>query len=164
MTRVPVPARAPRRPADIDPLARPGGITQESRILLTQINPEALEVLDDAKKIKELTASASMAAELLKALANPDRLMILCLLAGGERNVGQLQESLGVRQPTLSQQLSKLRADDLVQTRREGKSLYSSLSSQAAGRMIELLYELYCASDGVGRREALARRNKDVAA
>ena len=150
MTRVPVPARAPRRPADIDPLARPGGITQESRILLTQINPEALEVLDDAKKIKELTASASMAAELLKALANPDRLMILCLLAGGEKNVGQLQESL--------------RADALVQTRREGKSIYYSLSSQAAGRMIELLYELYCASDGVGRREALARRNKDVAA
>ena len=76
----------------------------------------------------------------------------------------QLQESLGVRQPTLSQQLSKLRADDLVVTRREGKSIYYRLSSESAGRVIDLLYDLYCAADGVGRREADAKRAKDVAA
>ena len=119
---------------------------------------------NDPRKIKELTDSASMASELLKALANPDRLMILCLLAGGEKNVSQLQEALGVRQPTLSQQLSKLRADDLVVTRREGKSIYYRLSSESAARVIDLLYDLYCAADGVGRRESENKRSKTMAA
>jgi DNA-binding transcriptional ArsR family regulator len=93
----------------------------------------------------DLTASAHRASALLKALANPDRLVILCHLAEAERTVTELGALLDLRQPTLSQQLARLRADDLVQTRRDGKNIYYSLASPAATRVIELLYELYCA-------------------
>ena len=93
----------------------------------------------------DLTASAHRASALLKALANPDRLVILCHLAEGERTVTELGALLDLRQPTLSQQLARLRADDLVQTRRDGKNIYYSLASPEATRVIELLYELYCA-------------------
>ena len=93
----------------------------------------------------DLTASAHRASALLKALANPDRLVILCYLAEGERTVTELGALLDLRQPTLSQQLARLRADDLVQTRRDGKNIYYSLASPEATRVIELLYELYCA-------------------
>lgn len=95
--------------------------------------------------LEELSASAREAATLLKALANSDRLMILCLIAEKERNVGELQLLLEMRQPTLSQQLSRLRAEGIVSTRRDGKSIYYSLNDSATGRVIELLYELYCA-------------------
>ena len=101
--------------------------------------PQAKPTLD------ELATSAQEAATLLKALANSDRLMILCLIAEQERNVSELQEILELRQPTLSQQLSRLRAEGIVSTRREGKSIYYSLCDSATGKVIELLYELYCA-------------------
>ena len=93
----------------------------------------------------DLTASAHRASALLKALANPDRLVILCHLAEGERTVTELGALLDLRQPALSQQLARLRADDLVQTRRDGKNIHYSLASPEATRVIELLYELYCA-------------------
>lgn len=88
--------------------------------------------------------AAKRAAALLKALANEDRLLVLCHLADGEKNVGELQDILGIRQPTLSQQLSRLRAERLVETRRTGRVVYYRLESEAAGRIIEVLYELYC--------------------
>lgn len=91
-----------------------------------------------------LQQSSEKASTLLKALANQDRLMILCNLADGEKCVGDLEALLGIRQPTLSQQLARLRADELVRTRRDGKVIYYRLASSEAGRVIELLYELYC--------------------
>ena len=88
--------------------------------------------------------SSEKASRLLKALSNQDRLMILCILADSEKCVSDLEEILSIRQPTLSQQLARLRADDLVTTRREGKVIYYRLASSEAGRVIELLFELYC--------------------
>lgn len=88
---------------------------------------------------------AEEAAMFLKALTNPHRLMILCLLDGCERSVSELEQALGLRQPTLSQQLAKLRADGLVQTRRDGKYIYYRLASPAVREVIALLFRLFCA-------------------
>ncbi|WP_254776219.1 helix-turn-helix transcriptional regulator [Nitrosomonas sp. Nm34] len=89
-------------------------------------------------------ASAAQACALLKALANEDRLLILCQLAQGEKNVGELEQSLGIRQPTLSQQLTVLREEKLVNTERKGKYIYYCLASQAALHIMQTLYDLYC--------------------
>lgn len=89
--------------------------------------------------------SAARASSLLKALANQDRLMILCNLADGEKCVSDLEQILGIRQPSLSQQLARLRADELVSTRREGKIIHYSLASDEAQAVIDCLFELYCA-------------------
>ena len=78
-------------------------------------------------------------SNLLKSLANDNRLIIVCTLANGEHNVSQLEESLDIRQPTLSQQLARLRADGLVATRRESKQIYYRLTSKEAERVIRLL-------------------------
>jgi DNA-binding transcriptional ArsR family regulator len=71
--------------------------------------------------------------------------MILCLLAEKERSVGELEAVLQLRQPTLSQQLARLRTDGLVNTRRDGKSIYYSLASNDAREVVTLLYNLFCA-------------------
>ena len=98
-----------------------------------------------AKDMTDMDEAAATAATLLKALANKDRLLILCHLAAGEKNVTELQEILGLRQPTLSQQLSRLRYEGLVDFRRDGKSIHYRLASEEAAKVIEVLYELYCA-------------------
>ncbi|NCF28951.1 MAG: metalloregulator ArsR/SmtB family transcription factor [Gammaproteobacteria bacterium] len=108
--------------------------------------------------------AAAEAAALLKALANQDRLLILCHLADGEKNVSELQELLGLRQPTISQQLSRLRYEKLVDCRRSGKTIYYRLSSDEAGKLIALLYELYCAPRGARRSRKKSRKSKSVAA
>jgi DNA-binding transcriptional ArsR family regulator len=118
----------------------------------------------------EMDAAAAEAAGLLKALANQDRLLILCHLADGEKNVTELQELLGLRQPTISQQLSRLRLEKLVDYRRSGKTIYYRLSSDEAGKVIELLYALYCAPKTDGRRspsrvkQTRSRKGKKAAA
>lgn len=95
-------------------------------------------------ELEELREAVGAASGLLKALANEDRLLILCHLAQGEKNVSELQDLLDVRQPTLSQQLARLRFDRLVETRRDGKAIFYSLASTEAGRVIELLHGMYC--------------------
>lgn len=97
--------------------------------------------MDDKELLRD---SSEKASRLLKALSNQDRLMILCTLSDGEKCVSELEEFLSIRQPTLSQQLARLRADDLVSTRREGKVIHYRLASGEAERVIELLFELYC--------------------
>jgi DNA-binding transcriptional ArsR family regulator len=94
--------------------------------------------------LEALRAAAHEACALLKVLSNPDRLMLLCELAQGERNVGELQEAVGVVQPTLSQQLGVLREENLVQTRRDGKNIYYRLASGPALAVMEVLYQQYC--------------------
>jgi ArsR family transcriptional regulator, virulence genes transcriptional regulator len=94
-----------------------------------------------------MAANALRASDFLKALANPHRLLILCHLAEGEMSVGELEQLLKLRQPTLSQQLARLREDALVDTRRAGKMIYYRLASNDARRIIGLLYELFCATD-----------------
>jgi ArsR family transcriptional regulator, virulence genes transcriptional regulator len=94
-----------------------------------------------------MAANALRASDFLKALANPHRLLILCHLAEGEMSVGELEQLLRLRQPTLSQQLARLREDALVDTRRAGKMIYYRLASSEARQMIELLYQLFCTID-----------------
>ena len=95
-------------------------------------------------ELKELLQSAEAATDFLKALANENRLLLLCLMADGEKAVSELEITLGLRQPTVSQQLARLRADNLVSHRREGKTIYYSLASEEARQVIGLLYELFC--------------------
>lgn len=94
--------------------------------------------------IAALRSSASNACALLKILANEDRLLILCELSQGTRNVGELEELLGIHQPTLSQQLTVLREENLVATERKGKYIYYSLASPEAIKIMETLFSLYC--------------------
>jgi DNA-binding transcriptional ArsR family regulator len=95
-------------------------------------------------EVAQLRASASKACALLKALANEDRLLILCQLTQGERNVGELETMTGVRQPTLSQQLGILRDEGLVATRREGKYIFYGLASHEVIQVMKTLSGLYC--------------------
>ena len=95
--------------------------------------------------IQQLRANAEAAGQLLKALGNPDRLLLLCRLSQGERNVSELEALLGIQQPTLSQQLAVLRREGLVETRREGKLIYYCISSPAALAVINTLYQVFCA-------------------
>jgi ArsR family transcriptional regulator len=106
--------------------------------------------------MQDMLENASEAAQFLKALANPSRLVILCQLIEGERSVGELEELLGVRQPSLSQQLARLRADGLVNTRRDSKRIYYSLASQEAEVVISALYRLFCSEDDGGQNRAAA--------
>ncbi len=98
-----------------------------------------------APPLEALRDAAEQACALMKVLGNPDRLMLLCELAQGERSVAQLQEALGILQPTLSQQLAVLREEGLVDTRREGKSIHYRLVSAQAVAVMEVLYQQYCA-------------------
>lgn len=91
-----------------------------------------------------LQAAATEACALLKVLANPDRLLLMCRLSQGELPVGELEAQLGIRQPTLSQQLGVLRENGLVATRRDGKSIYYSVASPQALAVMAVLYEQFC--------------------
>lgn len=103
-----------------------------------------------------MRTAASQACGLMKTLSNPDRLLILCQLAQGERRVGELESMLGIVQPTLSQQLTVLRGEQLVSTRREGKHIYYSIASAQATAVIDVLYGLYCRQDGPAPSTAAA--------
>lgn len=97
-----------------------------------------------ARIMDHLEEQVLKAADFLKALANPNRLLILCLLRDGEFSVSELEDRLDLRQPTLSQQLARLREDDLVTTRRDGKQIYYSLASEEVRRTIALLDDMFC--------------------
>jgi DNA-binding transcriptional ArsR family regulator len=94
--------------------------------------------------VQRMAANAGRAAEFLKALAHESRLMILCILAEGEKSVSELEEILSLRQPTVSQQLARLRGDGLVATRRDGKAIYYRLASEEARVVIGAVYDVFC--------------------
>lgn len=87
---------------------------------------------------------ATDAARLMKALGNENRLMILCVLAEGELSVGELNERIPLSQSALSQQLSRLRGDGLVRTRRESQTIFYSLAPGPADKIIHALHDIYC--------------------
>lgn len=93
---------------------------------------------------EELRASADQASRLMKVMANADRLMLLCQLSQGEKSVGELEQLLDIRQPTLSQQLTVLREAALVSTRREGKNIIYCISSQPAIAVMSVLSNQIC--------------------
>lgn len=98
----------------------------------------------DKLNLQEMQAAAARACSLLKTLGNADRLLLLCQLTQGEFCVSELESTLGIQQPTLSQQLGVLREEQLVSTRREGKQIYYSLASKEATAVMQVLYQLYC--------------------
>ena len=94
-----------------------------------------------------LRSAAAEAVAALKLLANEDRLILLCQLSQGEMCVSELEEQLGIRQPTLSQQLGVLRTEGVVSTRRQGKNIYYSVADPAMLEIVAVLYRLYCNND-----------------
>ena len=99
---------------------------------------------DDLQALRE---KAGVAAALLKALANPDRLLLLCQLVAVECHVSELEQRTGISQPTLSQQLGILREQGLVEVRRDGKYNYYSVTPGPALAVLQTLYNEYCAPE-----------------
>jgi len=108
--------------------------------------------------IDMLKTSASDATRYLKALANQNRLLILCHLVDGEKSVGELERAIGLRQPTLSQQLARLRSGNLVRTRRDAKSIYYSIADADIRAVLQVLYGKFCAPRTAAPRTAAPRR------
>ena len=93
---------------------------------------------------EQMQSAAAQACKLMKTLSNPDRLMILCKLTEGERCVGELENQLGIVQPTLSQQLTVLREEGLVTTRRAGKHIFYQACSPQATAVMHVLLQQFC--------------------
>ena len=91
-----------------------------------------------------LLDNARHASEFLKALSHEARLAILCLLLDGEKTVGQIEDELKLRQSTVSQQLARLREDDLVRMRRNGKNVYYSVERREVVEVMSALYRCFC--------------------
>jgi DNA-binding transcriptional ArsR family regulator len=111
---------------------------------LQTVRSVAPAALGDVERMAE---KARRAADFLKALAHENRLMILCILSQGEKSVSELEQMLSLRQPTVSQQLARLRAEGLVATRRDGKTIYYSLASEEARVVVGAVYEMFCGRD-----------------
>lgn len=101
-------------------------------------------------ELKELMPKARKASEFLKALAHENRLMILCLLCERERSVTELEELLQASQAAVSQQLARLRHENLVETRREGRTIYYSLADATTKRFIKAIYDKFCGPHAKG--------------
>jgi ArsR family transcriptional regulator len=91
-----------------------------------------------------LRTAAGEAVAALKALGNPERLLLLCQLSQGELSVAELEAALGIRQPTLSQQLGVLRREGMVDTRRDGKNVIYRIADERLLTLLQTLYTLYC--------------------
>jgi DNA-binding transcriptional ArsR family regulator len=91
-----------------------------------------------------LQTKANTASELLKVLANENRLLIVCQLVDGEKSVNELEQRVGIRQSALSQHLAILRREKIVKTRRESQFIYYSLESFEAKQILTTLYDMYC--------------------
>jgi ArsR family transcriptional regulator len=95
-------------------------------------------------ELASLQASAAQACGLLKVLANPARLLLLCHISQQEYCVSDLERMTEIRQPTLSQQLAVLREEQIVRTRREGKQIFYAIASSEALAVMQVLYQQFC--------------------
>lgn len=105
---------------------------------------------NNAHPASDMQLYAADAAGLMKALGNESRLMILCVLAEGERSVSDLNKIVPLSQSALSQQLARLRQQGLVKTRRESQTIFYSLADGPADRVITLLHDIYCGTKDCG--------------
>lgn len=94
--------------------------------------------------VSAMRIAAGETVAVLRALSNEDRLLLLCQMSQGEYSVGELEALLDIRQPTLSQQLSVLRAEGLVNTRRDGKRIYYQVADSKVVTILQMLHQLYC--------------------
>ena len=111
---------------------------------------DALLDLEPGSAMTALLAKAEVAVDLLKALSHEQRLIILCQLVEGEKSVAELEALLGARQPALSQQLARLRADGLVSTRRDGRNVFYALAREDAREILDALHRVFCGPDAAG--------------
>lgn len=112
--------------------------------------PSSLPVFDPdmcAEDLEKMMKNAQAASNFLKAISHEGRLMILCHLASGEKSVTELEDLLSARQAAVSQQLSRLRLEGLVKPRRDGKTIYYSLTDDRPRQIIEVVYDLFCRQD-----------------
>lgn len=98
-------------------------------------------------ELDQLMRKARKASDFLKALSHENRLLLLCLLAERERSVTELENLLSLRQPMVSQQLARLRLDQLVTTRRDGKTMYYSIANDDVRRVVALIYDIFCGAN-----------------
>ncbi len=111
------------------------------------LDESPLPVINDRttdEEIDQIVAKATLASNFLKAISHEGRLMILCHLVTGEKSVTELENLLSARQAAVSQQLSRLRLEGLVQPRRDGKTIYYSLTDERPRRILEVVYDLFC--------------------
>lgn len=94
--------------------------------------------------INEMRSNAGKAAELMKALSNENRLIILCHLGTQEMSVSELNACVDLSQSSLSQHLARLRQDDVVKTRRESQTIYYSIANPSVIKVIALLQQEFC--------------------
>lgn len=102
------------------------------------------------------------AAELLKAMSNPYRLMVLCSLAEGEKSVSELERVVGLSQSALSQHLARLRREKIVAARRSGQTVFYSLSGSEATAVLKTLYRVYCGPPSVVPSHGSKKRPEPV--
>src|SRR5210317_2199246 len=95
---------------------------------------------------RKMANAAQKASDLMKTLGHKDRLMVLCHLIPGEKSVGELARLLDIPQSPLSQHLARMRKESLVTTRREAQTIYYSIASDEAARIVGLMHELYCST------------------
>lgn len=110
----------------------------------TAISNVPVKLLLDTSNTEELLKEARKASDLLKALSHETRLVILCLLAEGERSVSELEDMLEMPQAAVSQQLARLRFDGIVNARRDGRAIYYSIAGSEIETIIGALYNLFC--------------------
>jgi len=129
------------RPAPCEKLTPAQG--QRPRIVM------GLPIIDNeipTEEMDKIVAAATDASNFLKAISHEGRLMILCHLATGEKSVTELEQLLSARQAAVSQQLSRLRLEGLVTPRREGKTIFYRLTDDRPRQIIDLVYDMFCAS------------------
>lgn len=104
--------------------------------------------------VKDMIPASDMAAALMRSLSHPQRLLVLCALGNGEKSVGELRSLLGgVEQVPMSQQLMRLRADGLVESRREGTIVYYHIARPEVLLVIGALETAYCSATRLGKRD-----------
>lgn len=101
-------------------------------------------ILTQPDELEQMAENAKHATDFMKAMAHESRLMILCYLSSGEKSVMELEQLLALRQPTVSQQLARLRLERLITARRDGKTIFYSISDERALKMMEVVYEMFC--------------------
>ncbi len=113
-------------------------------IVSKSLEHELRDGAEFSPELDQLMRKARKASDFLKALSHENRLLLLCLLAERERTVTELENILSLRQPMVSQQLARLRLDQLVTTRREGKAIYYSLATDDVRSIISVIYDIFC--------------------
>lgn len=112
--------------------------------MLSESRPAARSKAAGGLDFGLLRRNAHDASDFLKALSHEMRLLILCFLVQGEKSAGEIERLLKLRQPAVSQQLARLRAAGLVESRRNGKNIYYSLARAEVRDVIEALYKVFC--------------------